>query len=35
MLDFGTTWNHYCSDMTWTFFHGIPKIKKIKSKESL
>lgn len=28
MLDFGTTVNHYCSDMTRTFFYGIPKDKK-------
>ncbi|MEK7569770.1 MAG: M24 family metallopeptidase [Patescibacteria group bacterium] len=24
MLDFGTTVNHYCSDMTRTFFAGVP-----------
>lgn len=28
MLDFGTTVNHYCSDMTRTFFYGKPKDKK-------
>lgn len=28
MLDFGTTVNHYCSDMTRTFFYRTPKDKK-------
>src|SRR3989344_3038689 len=27
MLDFGTTVNHYCSDMTRTFFWGKPGVK--------
>ncbi len=30
MLDFGTTYNHYCSDMTRTFFFGEPTIKQKK-----
>jgi Xaa-Pro aminopeptidase len=33
MLDFGTTWNHYCSDMTRTFFYGTPKNKKDKIRQ--
>lgn len=28
MLDFGTTVNHYCSDMTRTYFFGMPTKKK-------
>lgn len=34
MLDFGTTWNHYCSDMTRTFFYGIPQNKKDKIRQN-
>ncbi|MDQ5954710.1 MAG: Peptidase [Patescibacteria group bacterium] len=30
MLDFGTTYNHYCSDMTRTFFFGEPSAKQKK-----
>ncbi len=30
MLDFGTTYNHYCSDMTRTFFFGEPSLKQKK-----
>ncbi|MDP2788436.1 MAG: M24 family metallopeptidase [bacterium] len=30
MLDFGTTVNHYCSDMTRTFFWGEPSAKQKK-----
>ncbi|MFZ2150365.1 MAG: M24 family metallopeptidase [Minisyncoccia bacterium] len=30
MFDFGTTWNHYCSDMTRTYFWGIPTEKQKK-----
>ncbi len=30
MLDFGTTVNHYCSDMTRTYFYGEPSIKQKK-----
>lgn len=33
MLDFGTTINQYCSDMTRTFFYGIPKNKKDKIRQ--
>ena len=30
MLDFGTTVNHYCSDMTRTYFFGEPNAKQKK-----
>jgi len=30
MLDFGTTVNHYCSDMTRTYFWGQPTVKQKK-----
>lgn len=30
MFDFGTTVNHYCSDMTRTFFWGEPSVKQKK-----
>ena len=30
MLDFGTTVNHYCSDMTRTYFWGEPSAKQKK-----
>lgn len=33
MFDFGTTVNHYCSDMTRTFFYGIPEKKKDKIRQ--
>lgn len=33
MLDFGTTVNHYCSDMTRTYFFGIAKDKKGKIRQ--
>lgn len=33
MLDFGTTVNHYCSDMTRTFFFGLATDKKGKIKQ--
>lgn len=35
MLDFGCTVNHYCSDMTRTFFWGEPKTKQKKIYESV
>lgn len=30
MFDIGTTWNHYCSDMTRTYFWGEPTAKQKK-----
>ncbi|MFA6520325.1 MAG: M24 family metallopeptidase [Candidatus Paceibacterota bacterium] len=30
MFDIGTTWNHYCSDMTRTYFFGEPSQKQKK-----
>jgi Xaa-Pro aminopeptidase len=31
MLDFGTTVNHYCSDMTRTYFWGEPSVRQKKT----
>lgn len=33
MFDFGTTIKHYCSDMTRTFFYGVPTKKKDKIRQ--
>src|ERR1035437_5174296 len=35
MLDFGTTVNHYCSDMTRTYFWGMPNAKQKKVYQSV
>jgi Xaa-Pro aminopeptidase len=35
MLDFGTTINHYCSDMTRTYFWGKPSARQIKIYEAV